>query len=85
MKFGARNGSSNRGQNWIALEGLLTALTYYVQVAPLEDVVGTADIFVTCTGCSGVVRLEHLRAMKNNAIVANMGHFPVGRWVTLFH
>ncbi|GAB4823996.1 hypothetical protein N2152v2_011042 [Parachlorella kessleri] len=48
------------------------------RVAPLEDVVGTADIFVTCTGCSGVVRLEHLRAMKNNAIVANMGHFPVG-------
>ena len=45
------------------------------QVAPLEDVVALADIFVTCTGNRDVIRLEHMAAMKHGAVLANMGHF----------
>ncbi len=45
------------------------------QVARLEDVVETADIFITTTGCYDVIRAEHLATMKNKAIVANIGHF----------
>ncbi len=45
------------------------------QVTTLEDVVQTADIFVTTTGNKDVIRLEHMREMKNMAIVGNIGHF----------
>src|ERR1700685_1082658 len=45
------------------------------QVQTLEDVASDADIFVTTTGNKDVIRLEHMRAMKHNAIVANIGHF----------
>jgi adenosylhomocysteinase len=45
------------------------------QVSTLEDVVKDADIFVTATGNKDVIRVEHMRAMKNNAIVCNIGHF----------
>jgi adenosylhomocysteinase len=45
------------------------------QVARLDDVVETADIFITSTGCYDVIRAEHLAKMKNKAIVANIGHF----------
>jgi adenosylhomocysteinase len=45
------------------------------QVAQLEDVVATADIFVTATGCLDVITAEHLSAMKHQAIVGNIGHF----------
>ena len=45
------------------------------QVVPLEDVVETADIFVTTTGNKDVIRIEHMRAMKDMAIVGNIGHF----------
>jgi len=45
------------------------------QVATLEDVASVADIFVTATGCSGVIRSEHMRAMKDQAILCNIGHF----------
>jgi len=45
------------------------------QVQTLEDVVSGADIFVTTTGNKDVIRLEHMREMKNNAIVCNIGHF----------
>jgi adenosylhomocysteinase len=45
------------------------------EVRTLEDVAASADIFVTATGNKDVLRLEHMRAMKNNAIVANIGHF----------
>ncbi len=44
-------------------------------VRTLEEVAPTADIFVTATGNKDVLRLEHMRSMKNNAIVANIGHF----------
>merc|ERR1711861_119923 len=45
------------------------------QVATLESVVGEADIFVSTTGNFKIIRLEHMKAMKNNAIVGNIGHF----------
>ena len=42
---------------------------------PLEDVVETADIFVTTTGCFDVITADHMRRMKHQAIVGNIGHF----------
>ena len=45
------------------------------EVVLLEDVAATADIFVTTTGNRDVIRLEHMRAMKDMAIVGNIGHF----------
>jgi adenosylhomocysteinase len=45
------------------------------QVTTLDDVVGTADIFVTATGCLNVITAEHMAAMKHQAIVGNIGHF----------
>jgi adenosylhomocysteinase len=47
------------------------------QVATLEDVVRETDIFITATGCQDIIRREHLDAMKNQAIVANIGHFDL--------
>ncbi|WP_446654014.1 adenosylhomocysteinase [Blastomonas sp.] len=44
-------------------------------VQTLEDVVATADIFVTTTGNKDVITLDHMRAMKDMAIVGNIGHF----------
>src|SRR5947209_4420141 len=45
------------------------------QVARLEDVVGSADIFVTATGNKDVITAEHMAQMKHQAIVGNIGHF----------
>ena len=45
------------------------------EVRTVEEVAATADIFVTCTGNKDVLRLEHMREMKHNAIVCNIGHF----------
>ncbi len=45
------------------------------EVVTLEDVVGRADIFITATGNRDVIRLDHMRAMKDMAIVGNIGHF----------
>jgi adenosylhomocysteinase len=45
------------------------------QVATLEDVIGTADIFVTATGNRDVINAEHMSRMKHQAIVGNIGHF----------
>jgi adenosylhomocysteinase len=45
------------------------------QVATLEDVVATADIFVTTTGNFRIITAEHMAAMKHQAIVSNIGHF----------
>ncbi len=44
-------------------------------VKTVEDAVETADIFVTATGNKDVLTVEHMRAMKHNAIVCNIGHF----------
>ncbi len=45
------------------------------EVQTLDDVAGSADIFVTATGNKDVITVDHMRAMKNNAIVCNIGHF----------
>ena len=45
------------------------------EVVTLEDAVATADIFITTTGNKDVIRIEHMRAMKDMAIVGNIGHF----------
>jgi adenosylhomocysteinase len=45
------------------------------QVAPIENVVGDVDIFVSATGNKDVITVEHMLAMKNQAIVSNVGHF----------
>merc|ERR1712230_199746 len=45
------------------------------QVATMESVVGEVDIFVSCTGNYKIVTVEHMKKMKNNAIVGNIGHF----------
>ena len=45
------------------------------QVTTIEDVIGQADIFVSATGNTNVITVEHMAAMKHNAIVCNIGHF----------
>ncbi len=45
------------------------------QVVTLEDTLGTADIYVTCTGNKDIITVEHLLQMKDQAIVCNIGHF----------
>lgn len=45
------------------------------EVVQLEDVVATADIFITTTGNKDVIRVDHMREMKDMAIVGNIGHF----------
>ena len=45
------------------------------EVKTVEDAVDYADIFVTATGNKDVLTVDHMRAMKNNAIVCNIGHF----------
>lgn len=44
-------------------------------VLPMEDVAATGDIFITTTGNKDVINIDHMRSMKNYAIVGNIGHF----------
>jgi adenosylhomocysteinase len=45
------------------------------QVTTMEEGAPLADIIVTATGCMGVVRAEHMKAMKDQAVLCNIGHF----------
>jgi adenosylhomocysteinase len=45
------------------------------QVATLEDVVETADVFITATGNKGIITADDMARMKHQAIVGNIGHF----------
>ena len=45
------------------------------QVVTLESVVGEFDIFTSATGCYDIITIEHMKKIKNNAIVGNNGHF----------
>jgi adenosylhomocysteinase len=45
------------------------------EVKTVDDVVATADLFVTATGNKSVITVEHMTRMKHNAIVGNIGHF----------
>jgi adenosylhomocysteinase len=53
----------------------LQALMEGFQVEPIDDCVETADIFITTTGNKDVIMVDHMKRMKNNAIVGNIGHF----------
>jgi len=45
------------------------------EVTTIEKTLGRADLYVTTTGCCDVITLDHLRKMKDQAIVCNIGHF----------
>ena len=45
------------------------------EVVTMEDAAPKADIFVTCTGNVDIITIDHMRAMKDRAIVCNIGHF----------
>jgi adenosylhomocysteinase len=53
----------------------LQAAMHGYQVATLEDVVETADIFITATGNKDIITADHMARMKHQAIVGNIGHF----------
>jgi adenosylhomocysteinase len=59
-----------------ALRALEARMDGY-RVMPLRDAAAVGDVFVTLTGNTHVIRLEHMRAMKDGAIIANSGHFNV--------
>ena len=46
-----------------------------IEVKTLEDFIETADIFITTTGNKDIITLEHMRRMKDKAVVGNIGHF----------
>jgi adenosylhomocysteinase len=56
------------------INALQAAMEGY-QVARLEDVVETADIFITATGNFDIITADHMARMKDKAIVGNIGHF----------
>jgi adenosylhomocysteinase len=45
------------------------------EVTTIEDTLGEADLYVTCTGNCDIITLEHMEKMKDQAIVCNIGHF----------
>ena len=45
------------------------------EVVTMDDVAPSADIFVTATGNADIITVDHMRAMKNRAVVCNIGHF----------
>ena len=47
------------------------------RVLPMAEAAGLGDLFITVTGNRGVIRREHLEAMKDGAVLANAGHFDV--------
>ena len=47
------------------------------EVTTMEDAVKEGDIFVTTTGCTDIICIEHMEKMKNDAIVCNIGHFDI--------
>jgi adenosylhomocysteinase len=47
------------------------------EVTTMDEAVREGDIFVTATGCCDIVTIEHMRRMKDEAIVCNIGHFDV--------
>jgi len=76
---GAAEALSGQGARVIVTEidpicALQAAMDGY-QVARLEDVVGAGDFFITTTGDRDVVTAGHLAAMKDKAVVGNIGHF----------
>jgi adenosylhomocysteinase len=44
---------------------------------PMKDAAKIGDIFITVTGNKHIIKTEHMKVMKNNAIIANAGHFDI--------
>jgi adenosylhomocysteinase len=55
----------------------LQAMMEGFEVVTMEEAVKEGDIFVTTTGCKDIITLDHMKAMKDTAIVCNIGHFDV--------
>jgi adenosylhomocysteinase len=55
----------------------LQAMMEGYEVVTMEDAVKEGDIFVTTTGCKDIITLDHMKKMKDTAIVCNIGHFDV--------
>lgn len=55
----------------------LQAMMEGFEVVTMEQAAPQADIFVTTTGCKDIITIEHLKAMKDTAIVCNIGHFDI--------
>lgn len=55
----------------------LQAMMEGYEVVTMEDAVTRVDIFVTTTGCKDIITIEHMKAMKDTAIVCNIGHFDI--------
>jgi adenosylhomocysteinase len=80
-EVGKGSAQSLRGQGCRVIVGevdpicaLQAAMEGY-EVARLEDVIDSADIFITTTGNKGIISAEHMGRMKHQAIVGNIGHF----------
>jgi len=56
------------------INALQAAMEGY-EVTTVEDTLGRGDIYVTCTGNTDIITLEHMKRMKDQAIVCNIGHF----------
>ena len=76
---GCAEAFKNQGARVVVTEidpicALQAAMNGY-QILPIEDVVSQADIFITTTGNVDIITIEHMRQMKDCAIVGNIGHF----------
>lgn len=58
------------------INALQAAMEGY-EVTTMEEAASMGDIFVTATGCMDIIRSEHMMAMKDKAIVCNIGHFDI--------
>jgi adenosylhomocysteinase len=56
------------------INALQAAMEGY-EVTTIEETLGKADIYVTCTGNVDIITVEHMKLMKDQAIVCNIGHF----------
>src|SRR5712675_670787 len=59
------------------INALQAAMEGY-EVTTLEETLGRGDIYVTCTGNVDIITVEHMKLMKDQAIVCNIGHFDSG-------
>jgi adenosylhomocysteinase len=55
----------------------LQAMMEGYEVVTMEEAVKEGDIFVTTTGCKDIITIDHMKAMKDTAIVCNIGHFDI--------
>lgn len=55
----------------------LQAMMEGYEVVTMEDAVKEGDVFVTTTGCKDIITIDHMKSMKDTAIVCNIGHFDV--------